>query len=44
MKKSEYVSHICQMLESIEDITILKRIYIFIHRFFVNNRKGNIYE
>lgn len=35
MGKLEYRNYICRMLEDIEDVALLKRIYCFVHRFFI---------
>lgn len=35
MDKATYKKHIIEMVEKIDDILYLERIYAFVHRFFI---------
>lgn len=35
MDKATYKKHIIEMVEKIDDISYLERIYAFVHRFFI---------
>lgn len=35
MEKNTYKKHIIEMIEKIDDLSYLKRIYAYVHKFFI---------